>query len=83
MQSNDMIVMWQANAAVRSHGNGGAYKWEPVVMEAARRLGKGAMHVINRLAKIASGSDGNDKHVFVRRAQEALSVARVRGNGYV
>ena len=23
------------------------------------------------------------KHVFVRRAQEALSVARVRGNGYV
>ena len=28
-------------------------------------------------------SDGVDKHVFVRRAQEALSVARVRGNGYV
>ena len=24
-----------------------------------------------------------EKHVFVRRAQEALSVARVRGNGYV
>ena len=26
---------------------------------------------------------GVEKHVFVRRAQEALSVERVRGNGYV
>ena len=32
---------------------------------------------------IAAESDGVEKHVFVRRAQEALSVARVRGNGYV
>ena len=31
----------------------------------------------------AAESDGVKKHVFVRRAQEALSVARVRGNGYV
>ena len=35
------------------------------------------------LATIAAESDGVEKHVFVRRAQEALSVARVRGNGYV
>ena len=39
--------------------------------------------LLNRLAMIAAESDGVEKHVFVRRAQEALSVARVRGNGYV
>ena len=33
--------------------------------------------------RLAAESDGVEKHVFVRRAQEALSVARVRGNGYV
>ena len=36
-----------------------------------------------RLATIVAESDGVEKHVFVRRAQEALGVARVRGNGYV
>ena len=41
------------------------------------------MRVLNRLATIAAESDGVEKHVFVRRAQEALSVARVRCNGYV
>ena len=34
--------------------DGGAYEWEPVVMELGGRLGKGAMRVINRLAKIVS-----------------------------
>ena len=52
-------------------------------MESGGRLGKGSMRVLNRLATIAAESDGVEKHVFVRRAQEALSVARVRGNGYV
>ena len=33
--------------------DGGAYELEPVVMESGRRLGKGVMRVINRLAKIA------------------------------
>ena len=42
-----------------------------------------SFRVLNRLATIAAESDGVEKHVFVRRAQEALSVARVRGNGYV
>ena len=37
----------------------------------------------NRLAKIAAASDGVQKHVFVRHVQEALSVARVKGNGWV
>ena len=41
------------------------------------------MGVTNRLAKIAAESDGVEKHVFVRRVQEALSVARVQGNGRV
>ena len=63
--------------------HGGAHEWEPVVMESRGRLGKGAMRVINRLAKIASESDGIEKHAFVRRVQEALSVARVQGNGWV
>ena len=52
-------------------------------MEAGGRLGKGSMRVLNRLATIAAESDGVEKHVFVRCAQEALSVARVRGNGHV
>ena len=55
--------------------DGRAYEWEPVVMESGGRLGKGAMSVINRLAKTASESDGVEKHVFVRRVQEALCVA--------
>ena len=55
---------------------GAPYEWEPVVMESGGMLGKGAMRVINRLAKIAVESDGVEKHVFVRRVQEALSVAR-------
>ena len=63
--------------------DGGAYEWVPVVMESGGRLGKGSMRVLNRLATIAAKSDGVEKHVFVRRAQETLSVARVRGNGYV
>ena len=63
--------------------DGGAYEWVPVVMESGGRLGKGSMRVLNKLATIAAESDGVEKHVFVRRAQEALSVARVRGNGYV
>ena len=63
--------------------DGGAYEWVPVVMESGGRLGKGSMRVLNRLATIAAESDGVEKHVLVRRAQEALSVARVRGNGYV
>ena len=50
-------------------------------MESGGGLGKGAMRVVNRLAKFAA--DGVEKHVFVRRTQEALSVARVRGNGYM
>ena len=81
-----------AAAAMREHKNedeyrhdidGGAYEWEPVVIKSGGRLGKGATRVINRLAKIASESDGVEKHVFVRRVQEALSVARVQGNGWV
>ena len=52
-------------------------------MESGGRLGKGSMRVLNRLATIAAESDGVEKRVCVRRAQEALSVARVRGNGYV
>ena len=63
--------------------DGGAYEWVPVVMESGGRLGKGSMRVHNRLATIAAESDRVEKHVFVRGAQEALSVARVRGNGYV
>ena len=65
--------------------DGGA-EWVPMVthrMDSGGRLGKGSMRVLNRLATIAAESDGVEKHVFVRRAQEALSVARVRGNGYV
>ena len=38
--------------------DGGAYEWEPVVMESGGRLGKDAMRVINRLATIVSESDG-------------------------
>ena len=57
--------------------DGGAYEREPVMIESGGRLGKGAMLVINRLpvAKIAAESDGVEEHVFVRRVQEALSVA--------
>ena len=47
--------------------DGGACEWEPVVVESGGSLGKGAMRVIHRLAKIASGSDSSEKHVFVRR----------------
>jgi hypothetical protein len=58
---------------VRRDIDGGAYEWEPVahhrVMESAGRLGKSAMPVINRLAKIAAESDGVEKHVFVWRVQ--------------
>jgi hypothetical protein len=32
---------------------------------------------------LAAESDGAEKHVFVRRTQEALSVAQVREYGYV
>ena len=67
----------------RHDNDGGACEWEPIVMESGGRLGKGAMRVMNRLAKIASESDGVDLHVFVRRVQEALNVARVQGNGWV
>ena len=56
--------------------DGGAYEWEPVVMESGGRLGNGCMRVINRLGKIASESDAVEKHVFVRRVQEALSIWR-------
>ena len=56
--------------------DGGAYEWQPVVMESGGRLGKGAMCVINRLAKIAFESDGDEKlELLVRRVQEAVSVA--------
>ena len=75
-------VNWQEDE-YRRDIDGGAYEWVPVVMESGGRLGKGSMRVLNRLATIAAESDGVEKHVFVRRAQEALSVARVRGNGYV
>ena len=37
------------------------------------------MRIINRLAKIVAGSDGVEKHVFVRCVQEALCVARSSG----
>ena len=60
--------------------DGGAYAWEPVVMESCGRLGKGAMRVLNRLALVAAESDGVEKHVFVQREQQVLSVARVRSN---
>ena len=63
--------------------DGGAYEREPVVMGSGGRLGRGAMRVINTLAKIAAESNGVEKHVFVRRMQEALSVARVQGNGWM
>ena len=63
--------------------DGGAYAWEPVVMESCGRLGKGAMRVLNRLALVAAESDGVEKHVFVQRAQQVLSVARVRGNALI
>ena len=63
--------------------DGGAYDWEPVVSDSGGRLPTGAVRVINRLAKLAAHSDGVyklvPKHVFVRRMQEAPSVARVRG----
>jgi hypothetical protein len=39
------------------------------------------MRVIDRLIQVAAESDGDEKHVFVRRVQETLSVARVEGNG--
>jgi hypothetical protein len=58
----------------------------PGVAEISRALSakcKGAMRVINQPAKIAAESDRVEKHVFVRRVQEALSMARVRGNGWV
>ena len=54
-----------------------------MVTKSGGRLGKGSMRVLNRLATIAVKSDGVEKHVFLRRAQEALSVARMRCNGYV
>ena len=63
--------------------DGGAYDWEPVVMESGGRLREGAMRVIIRLAKIAAESDRVEKHVFVQRVREALSVARMQGNGWV
>ena len=73
---------------------GGAYDWEVVMMESEGRPGTGAnnpckpvgnlqMHVTNRLARIAADADGVEKHVFVRGTQEALSMARERGIGYV
>ena len=52
-------------------------------MKSGGRLGKGAMRVMHGLAKIVAEWDGVQKHVFVRRVQEALSVARVQGNGWV
>jgi hypothetical protein len=67
----------------RNDVEGGAYDWEPVVMETGGRLGKGAMRVLNRLALVAAESDGVEKHVFVRRAHQVLSVARVRGNALI
>ena len=63
--------------------DGGAYEWVPVVMKSGGRLGKGSMRVLNRLATIVAESDGVEKHAFVRRTQEALSVALVHGNGHV
>ena len=63
--------------------DGGAYDWKFVVMQSGGWLGKGAMRVTDRLAKLAAGSDGVEKHVCVRRVQEALTVARVQGNGWV
>ena len=44
--------------------DGGAYEWEPLVMESATKLGKGAMRVINRLSKSDAESDGVEKHVL-------------------
>ena len=49
--------------------DGSAHGWEPVVMESGGRLGKGAMRVVNRLAKIAAELDALEKHVFVRRVK--------------
>ena len=61
----------------------GAYNREPVVMESGGRRGKGAVRVVNRLAKIAADSHEVEKHVFLRRVQDALSMAQVQGNGWV
>jgi hypothetical protein len=48
----------------------GVFDWEPVVMEAAGRLGKGAMRVINNIAKIAAGSD-REACIFAARTRGA------------
>ena len=78
-------VMEEQNKADEYHRDidGGAYEWQSVVMESRGRLGKGSMRVIKRLAKIASESNGVEKHLFVQHVQEAPSVARVQGNGWV
>ena len=66
----------------RDDVDGGAYDFEPFVVESGGRLGKRAMGVINRLASVAAESEGVQKRVFVMRALQAVSVARVRGNGW-
>ena len=92
MAAGDSAEVDGAAAAMGEHNkkdeyrreiDGGAYDWEPAVMESGGRLCKGAMRVINRLAKITAESDAVEKHVFVKRVQEALRVARVQGNGWV
>ena len=61
--------------------DGRAYEWEPVLMESGGRVGRGAMCVIERLAKIAAESDGVEKHFFCAAHARGAELGENAGGG--
>ena len=58
------------------------YAFVPLVSEPFGRLGRGAMEMLHRLGDAAAGA-GVHKRTFMRNAMRELSVAVVKGNGYM
>jgi len=58
------------------------YGFTPLVTESFGRHGRAAMDHLNKLGEIAAGA-GVNKRTFVRNALRDLSVALVKGNGFV
>ena len=58
------------------------YAFVPLVSETYGRLGGGAMQLLHRLGDAAAGQ-GVHKRTFMRNAMRELSVALVRGNGFM
>jgi hypothetical protein len=65
----------------REGGDGGAYAFSPLSMEAYGRLGKAAMQLLSTLAGIAADSGKVEKRDCVENTLRELSVGLCGGNG--